>query len=1046
MKPLEFSIKQPLFVNLLCLFIIIAGVFALSSMNRDLFPNVSYDMVLVTTVYDGATPHDMERLITIPIEKELKEVDDIDEMTSASIENFSTIALKLNPDAKNKDKIVNDIQRAVDQAEDLPTDLPDDPVVKEIKTKDMPVLEVSLAGDMSEEMLQEHAKILEEIILDMPETSAVRRTGWREREIWVEVDPDVADEYYISLGEVMDALRRRNVSSPGGKVVREEKEFLLRTTGQFETADEVKEVILRANEAGNWVKVKDIAEVSGGFEEEREINKTNGKMAINLVVVKKESADAIVLANKVKDAVAAYEKNVPGSPEISLVNDHSYYLKRRLKVLINNGTIGILLVIITLLFFLNPRVAFVTAIGIPIAFMMTFFAMMMLGITINLVSLFGLIIVLGMLVDDAIVISENVFRHFEEGMPFKEAAVIGTREVWKPVTSTVLTTIAAFLPLMFMTGIMGKFVWSIPVVVIIALLSSLLEAFFILPSHLAEVGRIPETKIADILHIHRPKKWIKKFTKLYVRILNSALNRRYILSACVIILFIGTILVAKSFLPVVLFPARGIEVFFVRAKLPVGTPLEVTEEKFKVLEEFVRTIPKTEMDDYVTQLGVIQNDPEDPFTEKASHVGQIAIYLKPAADRDRETKQIIEDMRTRSKDIKGFEELSFDEVIPGPPVGKPIAVRIRGDDLEKMDQIAGDVKNYLRNVKGVSDIKDDFEAGKGEWQVVVNELEATKAGLQVGEIATAVRNAYEGGLATKIKKADEEIDVRVRYPYNVKYKPGRLGDIDIRNSYGNLVPLDVVASFVEKPGVSAIKHLDRRRVVTVSANVDQDVTTSYAVTSKLAEYFKGFNQKYPGYTISFGGEYEETEKSMISLYKAFVLAVILIFMILATNFKSIIQPLIVMMSIPFGAMGVIWTFLIHHEPLSFLGLLGAVGLSGVVVNSAIILMDFINLRRGEGADRRTAILQAGSIRIRPVLITVTTTVVGLFPLAYGLWGSDPILMPAALALMWGLIFSTGLTLILIPCFYAIIDDIHEKLLFMRFWKTGNNEKEIEIKW
>lgn len=1014
-------------------------------MNRDLFPNVNYDIVLVTTTYHGATPSDMEKLITIPIEKELKEVDDIDEMTSASIENFSTIALKLNPDAKNTDKVVNDIQRAVDKAENLPVDLLDDPVVREIKTKDIPVVEISLAGEMSERELQEHADIFEEMLLDMPEVSAVNRKGWRDKEIWVEVNPDIADKYYISLGEVMQALQKRNVSSPGGTLIRNKKEFLLRTTGEFETAEEIKEVIIRANELGNWVQVKDIAEVSDGFEEEQEINRTNGSRAINLVVVKKESADAIDLVNKIKEMTANYEENVSNAPEISLVNDFSYYLKRRLSVLVNNGTIGIVFVIITLLFFLNPRIAFVTAIGIPIAFMLTFSAMFILGISINLVSLFGLIIVLGMLVDDAIVISENVFRHIEDGMPFKEAAIKGTGEVWRPVTSTVLTTVAAFLPLMFMTGIMGKFVWSIPVVVIIALASSLLEAFFILPSHLAEIGRIPKTKLAEKLHLHRPKHWIKSLTDWYVKILERALNRRYIVSTGVFLLLIGTFLLARFYLPVVLFPARGIDNFFVRAKLPVGTPLEVTEKKFEVLEDLVATIPEDEMDDYVTQLGILQNDPDDPFTERATHVGQIAVYLKPSADRDRETKEIIDDLRKKGEKIKGFEELSFDEVIPGPPVGKPIAVRIRGDKLEVLEKIAIEVEEYLKNVEGVTDVKDDHEMGKSEWRVVVNESEATKAGLQVKDIATAVRNAFGGGIATTIKKADEEIDVRVRYPYDVKYLPKKLGDVDIRNSFGNLVPLNVVATFKEHQGVSAINHLDRRRMITVSANVNQDITTSVEVTEKLAERFKNITEEYPGYTVTFGGEYEETEKSMQSLFKAFSLAVILIFLILATNFKSVIQPVIVMMAIPFGLIGVVLSFFAHGEPLSFLGLLGAVGLSGVVVNSAIILMDFINMRRAEGEDRRKAILEAGSLRIRPVLITAVTTVVGLFPVAYGLWGSDPILMPAALALMWGLIFATGLTLIVIPCFYAVVDDIHNKLLFMRFWRSNNNKDYIDIK-
>lgn len=1037
MKPLEFSIKQPLFVNLLCIFLILAGIVALSSMSRDLFPNVSYDIVTVNTVYDGATPRDVEKLITIPIEKELKEVDDIEEMTSASIENFSIIALKIDPDTGNKDKVVSDIQRAVDSAEDLPDDLLDDPVVKELKSKDIPVVEVSLTGGMSEADLQRHAKVIEEGLLDMPEVAAVKREGWRDKEIWVEVEPGAMDEYRIALSEVMQDLARRNISVPGGKLVRKEREYLLRTTGEFETAEEVGEVIVRANEAGNWVKVKDIAEVNYGFEEEQTVNKTDGSRAISLTVIKRESADAIDLVKKIKEFVAQYKESVPGVLEIRLVNDYSYYLKRRLSVLVNNGFLGIVLVIITLLFFLSPRVAFVTAIGIPIAFMITFFVMMTLGININLVSLFGLIIVLGMLVDDAIVISENVFRHIEAGMPFRKAALVGTREVWRPVTSTVLTTIAAFMPLMFMTGIMGKFIWSIPMVVIIALTASLLEAFFILPSHLAEMGRIPHVGLSGFLHFReKTQGWLKRLTNWYAGVLARALRRRYAISAGVFVLLVVAVLIVHFFLPVVLFPAKGIDLFFVRAKLPVGTPLEVTEEKFRELEGLVAAIPPGELDDFATHVGITQSDPQDPFTERASHLGQIAVYLKPAADRGRETSLIIEELREKGKDLEGFTDLSFDEITPGPPVGKPVAVRIRGDDLKKLDEIAEGVKKSLAGIKGVFDIKDDFEVGKSEWQVAVNEGEAARADLMVGDVARAVRYAFEGGIATKIKKADEEINVRVRFPYGVKYDEGNLGKVEIANARGHLIPLSQVASFVEKPGVSAIKHLDRRRVIAVTANVDQDVTTSLEVAGKLAKEYKDFSERYPGYTVSFGGEYEETEKSMISLLNSFILAIVLIFMILATNFKSIVQPLIVMMAIPFGIIGVVIAFLIHGQPLSFLALLGTVGLSGVVVNSSIILMDFVNRKRAQGVERRDAIIEAGRIRLRPVLITTTTTVMGLFPVAYGLWGSDPILIPAALALMWGLIFATVLTLMVIPCFYAIVDDIHNRLTFLKFWRNS----------
>lgn len=1025
-KLLEFLVKQPLFLNLITLFLLIAGVTALYRMNRDLLPTINYDTVIITTAYDGAAPKEVEKLITIPLEKELKEVDDIKEMTSASIENFSIIVMELAPDADDKSAIITDIQRAVDRTADLPADLKDPPTVREVKSKDIPIIEISLSGDMSEAELQKHAKIIEDSLLDMPEISAVIRKGWREKEIWVEVSPESSAQYHIALSEVMRALALRNVERPSGKLVQKGEEFLIRTVGEFETAKEIESVIVRSNDAGSLVKAGDIAKVSESFEDEQVIYKTNGFRAINLVAVKRESADAIDMVDKIKKMVAAYEASDQSSLKIDLVNDHSYYIKRRLNVLTQNGFVGIILVVVVLFLFLDARMAFVTSVGVPIAFLATFFAMKSFGMTINLISMFGLIMVCGMLVDQAVVISENTFRHIENGLSFKEAAVKGTLEVWRPVTSSVLTTIAAFIPLMFMTGIMGKFIWSIPVVVTIALIVSLLIAIFILPSQMAQMERFKFTRVHDILFTKKPQQWLKKFIGWYERVLIRALKRKYRIFTVVVFLIAAAVLLAKFFMPVVIFPARGIDLFFVRAKLPVGTPLEETEQKFRLLEKIISQIPESEMNDFVTNIGVTQNDPNDPFTQRASHVGQISVFLKPETDRKRTTKEIIADLRQKSKNINGFEEISFDEVTPGPPIGKPVAIRLRGDDLDKLDMLAEDLKTELKKMKGVIDVKDDYEEGKSELRVIVNEESATKAGLQVNDVAAALKNSFEGSIATTIKKADEEISVRVKFPYDVKYKKESLDKVLVPNARGDLIPLSKVASFETKPGISSIRHLDRRRVVTVTANIDQKQTTSLGVSNGVLEKFSDFSQKNPGYSLSFGGEFEETSKSLASLFSAFILAVFLIFIIMATDFRSLIHPLVVMMTVPFGLFGVIVAFWFHGMPLSFLSLLGSIGLAGVVVNSAIVLIDFINHRRMEGMERDKAIIEAGKIRMRPIFLTVITTVFGVFPTAYGLWGSDPILIPAAMALMWGLIFATLLTLIVIPCFYAIADDLMNK--------------------
>lgn len=1022
-----FSIRNPMFVNLLTAFVVVAGVMALKRLNTDMFPNINLDIVVVTTVYPGATPQEIEKLITIPIEKELKEVSDIKEMTSASIEGRCTIVLEIEPDAPDKAKTVNDIQRAVDRAKDLPLDLEDDPYVYEVQMRDHPVVEVSMSGDLPEGELVEQARILETKMLDTPGIASVARSGWRDREIWVEVDPHKVGSMRFSLADVMIALMKRNVSVPGGSVIISEKEKMLRTTGAFDSASEVEKVVLRANELGHWVQISDVAKVSDEFEPVEEILKTDGNRAINLVAIKKESGDVIQVVDELKKMVDEYRKVAPPGLKINLVNDFSYYVKRRLDVLISNGWVGVILVLICLFMFLSTRGAIVTAIGIPIAFLMTFMVMYYSGITINLLTMFGLIMVLGMIVDDAIIISENVHRHIGEGMSPEDAALQGTSEIWRPVVSTVLTTIAAFAPLMFMGGIIGKFILYIPLIVIIALFSSLLQAFVVLPSHLVTAERLPRTPLTDRLKSGLFDKKFKRFAERYIGFLNLFLQHRKKVVGIAFSFFIVSAMIGIFVIPYVLFPQRGIDMFFVRAKAPIGTPVEEMGRRTERLERIVAEIPKSEIDNFITHVGIIQQDPNDPFTERASHVAQIHVLLKPQTDRGMTTDELIEVLREKSKGIKGFTEISFDKVRAGPPVGKPVEIRLRSDSLQELDELADVVKDYLRGIPGVSDIRDNYEQGKDEIRVVVNEQDASKADLSVEDVALAVRTAFEGAIATTIKKADEEIDVRVRYPDEWRYREGALDRVMIPNPKGNLVPIDAVATFKEGPGINAILHYDRKRCVTINANVDERRATSVGVTELVKKKFAGISNDHPGVTLGFGGEWEKTEESMRDLKMAIMVAVLIIFIILAFQFRSLMQPLVVMLAVPYGFVGVIWAFLFHGEPKSFLALMGAVGLAGVVVNNSIVLIDFINKAKEEGAGNIDAIVAAARLRLRPILLTTVTTILGLLPVAYGLMGSDPFLRPMALAIGWGLSFATVCTLLVTPCLYATIEDARDRL-------------------
>jgi multidrug efflux pump subunit AcrB len=1021
----KFSVKNSLLVNLLSVLLIIAGLFALSQLNREAFPVFSFDIVLVATVYPGSPAPEIEKLITIPLEKELKGVDGIDEMYSESQENSSVIVIQMDPDSKKPDKIIRDIQRAVDRVKDLPKDA-EDPEVTELSTREVPVIEVSLSGNLSEAELQRYAEILEGRLDEIEGMAKVQRRGWRDPEIWVEVEPEELARYYVSPGEIMESLRRKNINLPGGKLRTGDEEVNIRILGEFKTPREVEEVIIRANDVGNWLRIKDLARVIPSFEDEDTLYRTEGSRAIRLILVKKEEGDAIQLVDQAREIIEEFKETAPSELEIVLVNDLSFYIRRRLGVLTSNGLIGIILVLVSLFLFLSRPVAFFTALGLPIAFLTTFAIMAYFGISINLITLFGLILVLGMIVDDGIIIAENVYRHIEDGMSPREAAIVGTGEVIKPVTATILTTIAAFSPLLFMSGIMGKFIRGIPTVVIVALLASMLEAFIILPSHLADFVRPPKKDRAGRIRSKKDARWYRAFLGGYTRLITGAVRFRYL----VCLLFVGILAgcLALAFSPLmklILFPQVGIEQFFIRAEGEVGMALETTRDRIEPIEEMVAALPAEELETYVTTIGAMENDANDPFGVYGSHVAQVHVYLTPDDDRARSADEIIEGLREKASTMGQFKKISFEKIRHGPPVGKAVAARVKGDDFAVSRGIGDQIEEYLKTIPGVIDIGNDYGPGKDEVEIVIDEEKAALAGLSVSTIATSIRNAIRGGIATTIRpdKAEEEVDVLVRYPPGERNRLDVFETLRIPNRFGKLIPLSRIATLDRRPGISSIKHLEGKRVISVTAGVDETITTSRQANLDLARRFKDIPDRHLGYTLEAGGEWEETQKSMSSLLRSFIIAFFLVFMILAANFRSLVQPLIVMLAIPFGFIGVIIGFYVHGLPLSFMALLGVVGLSGVVVNDSIVLVEFINNLRRAGRDRRSSIIRACRLRLRPVVLTTITTVLGLVSVAYMIGGGDPFIRPAAMAIVWGLSFATFLTLVLIPCVYAIMDDI-----------------------
>jgi len=983
-------------------------------MKQEAFPNISFDYVTVSTFYMGATPQEVEKLITIPLEEELEQVDDIKEITSTSIENLSTIMIQIDPDADNKDKVVQDIQTAVDRVKDLPSDIEDDPIVIERETKNMPVIQVSLTGLPYPE-LRDHAEALKERLQDIPGVAKIEKSGWLEREMHVDVDPLKIHNIYLSLNEIIEALRAKNVNLPGGDLQTNTEEFLVRTMGEFNDKEGIENVIIRANEGGNWIRVSDIATVKDTFEDQDVMFKTEGTRSINLIVVKRESGDTLKVVNRVNEIIEEFQLSAADTLSINTFDDISYYIKRRLKVLVNNGILGIIFVTLSLLFFLRTRIALLTAIGLPVAFCTTLILMSLFGISINLISMFGMIIVLGMLVDDGIIIAENCYRHIENGMLPHDAAIKGTNEVTTPVIATIATTFAFFTPLFFMSGMMGKYTRNIPQVVILMLFASLIEALFIMPSHIADfAGKYKETKKrpGDIFF-----RWLLGY---YRTILKLSVKFRYLTMVIVFLIAGFAIFLQMNFMSFQLFSKEGMEEFYIKVEAPIGYSIEQTETLLGPLEKTIAELPDDELETFTTTIGQVS---DKDTSEKGSHLAQIYVYLTPEAYRKRKTPEIVATLRAADLPIPEGAKITFEEIRPGPPVGKSVEVKLRGDDFDHLLAVAARVQPMLEGIEGVRDIKNDYTLGKKELRIIVNEEKAASVFLSVQDIAHTIRYAFDGGVATTIKTTDEEIDVLVRFPEQIRDAMSVFDKILVPNKYGKLIPLNKVATIETAQGISSIFHLDRKRVVTVSANVQERIITSREVNALIAKQSAAFTKDYLDVSLYLKGEEEDANESMGSLAFAFIWGFMIVFLILASTFGSLVQPLIVLTSIPLGLVGVIYAFFLHGKPLGFLAVMGTVGLAGVAVNDAIVLVDFINKRRKEGNPRRDSIIDGCILRLRPVILTTITTVLGLAPVAYGWGGSDPFLIPMALAMAWGLVFATSSTLIVIPCVYAIIDDI-----------------------
>jgi len=998
--------------------------------------------VVVTAVYPGASPEEVELYVVNPIEEELATVDGIEELTGSALESRASVTAKLDQDASRADveRITDEIIRAVNRVKD--------------------------SENLNDLELKSHAETLIRKIETLEDVSSVDYMSERKREYWVEIDPEKLRYYDMSLTEVIGALRSRNVSLPAGNLQLPGGEYLVRTVGSVKQEQEIAQIIVRSN-AAQKIRVKDLGTVKQTLEEPQILHRANGENALLLQVKKSKRGDVIRMVDKVKKIVQEYQGTESGKQlNIAYINDFSMFVRNRLGVLVNNGIAGIIFVSMILLFMLSPGIAAVTSMGMPIAFIGGFIFMGYADMTVNLLTMFGMIIVLGILVDDAIIVGENIYYYYEQGLSPYDATIKGTNEVFIPVSATIATTIAAFSPLMLMSGVMGKFIAEMPKVVIATLVSSWFEAMFILPAHAYDMlrfrewrigkksaGKLSEKKDAetpnhiDTREHSTPSAKTKKKSLVgsigekaigaYEVSLGMVLRFRYVF----ILLFLGFCGFTGAHvyynMKVVLFPPNGIEQFMLRIDLPTGATLEETTEEIQRMEKLISSLPESELEDYVTTLGVQQDDPNDPLASRGKHLGEIRVYLTPDRFRNRDANVIAKDIRMGAiKLAEGtrIERVSLEKVKGGPPTGKPISIRVSVDDFDQAKKIAKRIAAELETYEGVSDIIDSMRGGKKEIVVEVDESKAAASLLTVEMVAGNLRAALDGSIASYVRTSTERQALRVRLKSSSRRDLRSLKRLNIQNRAGQSVQLSAIAEFTQGEGLAKIAHFDQRRQVSIVADIDNKLTTSVEINQKIRPLLDEIKREDPNIEIKQGGEFEDTKDSMESLQKAFLGAAGFIFLILATLFGNLSQPIVVMSAIPFGIVGVIWCLFFHSMPLSFLAMIGTIGLSGVVVNDSIVLVDFLNKAKENGKNSFDAAIEAGVRRFRPVWLTTLTTVAGLVPMVYGIGGTDKFLQPAAVALGYGLLFGTVLILLLIPALCMIRDDIiglSSRILFGR---------------
>ncbi|MBK9645582.1 MAG: efflux RND transporter permease subunit [Deltaproteobacteria bacterium] len=1029
--------------NLLLFVLFVGGLLSIGNLKQEVFPDTSPELVTVSVPYPGASPEEVEQGIVLAVEEAARGVDQVKRITSASSEGVGTVNIELVLGA-DLQKALSDVKTEVDRITSFPEEA-EEPSVTLASSKRQ-VISLLISGDQPLATLHDAAERARQRLVDHPEITQAELQGVPPLEIAVEIPRERLEAYNLTLDQVATQITLASLELPGGSVESRRGEILVRVADRRLEASQFEDIILRGTADGAQLRLGDIAKVTDGYAEEDLEAFYGGDRAVRVIAYRSGAETPGDVAAAAREVAAELRAELPPEIGVNLWQDDSEILKARVELLVRNAGQGLVLVVICLGLFLNARLAFWVAFGIPSAFFATFLVLPALGVSINMMSLFAFIVTLGIVVDDAIVVSENFWHKVESGVPPMEAAVRGAQEMLVPVSFSVLTTIAAFAPLLFVPGVSGRIFSIIPVVVISVLLFSVVECFTILPAHL---GHGDSKKGWLLTQLDRPRAWVDvrltAFTQgPYERFLRGVIEARYLAASVAFALFVLTIgVLGGGVVPFEFFPKLEGDLVTATVRLPYGTPVERTREIKAILERSADQAmldvgdPSARAGMYaIVGLGPAPRGP-GATQETGSHLLTVEMSLVSSDARDLSGEEIADAWEKATPPLPGIEASSFSASF-GAGAGAAVDVQLSHTDVAVLQKAAAEMTATLRGYADLTDVENGFASGKVRLDLQLTDA-ARSLGLSSTDLGRQVRSAFFGAEALREQRGRDEVKVMVRLPEEQRRTEYDIEQLQVRTAAGGGVPIGAVASVTRGQAPTVIRREDGRRVVSVSGELAPGVPSSQEVVAAVKAQLPALMEKYPGLSAGLAGAQREQAETFGALGRNFLFGLFVIYALLAVPFRSYLQPAIVMVSIPMGFVGSIGGHLLHGYGLSIISVFGIIAASGVVVNDSLVLIDAVNtFRREEGMSAKDAVIAAGQRRMRPILLTSLTTFFGLIPLIFETSPQARFLIPMALSLAYGVAFTTFIALLLVPPLYMIQEDLQA---LVRWVKGGKGAAE-----